>query len=245
MKLSTIHLLCLFGLLALTALSFGQEAGAQALPTIVLSENDAISGVMQPGLPLAVSALSTVDEGDAPNLPANLKVKVTDNKGTKLELALTRIARANETNQFYWTAADASTTSLRPGHYNITVDESAGKLTGWKLEGCDLNVDPADDSNADLKSELNIQILLLQNKADDALKIATALTQKNPKNINAWVAMGDIYMGQNNPEKAADAYQAALANFKDDGHEPLSILQRYRDALNLLMGTGTSPPSRL
>ena len=247
MKLFICKNLCLLVALAFGALSFGQAdtTNAQSLPVIVLSVNDAISSVMQPGFPLVVSALSIVDEGDAPHLPQNLKVKLADNKGTKLEITLTRIVRANETTQFYWMAPDTATTGLGPGHYNISVDESGGKITGWTLEGCDLNVDPSNDSSADLKSELNIEVLLLQNKTDDALKIATALTQKDPKNINAWVAMGDIYIAQNNPEKAVDAYQSALANFKDDGHEPLSILQRYRDALNLVMGIGTSSPPRL
>ena len=245
MKLLTLKNLCFFATLALAALSFGQAASGETLPTIVLSANETISGMMQPGLPLVVSALSTVAEGNAPNLPTSLKIKVSDDKGTRLELALTRITRANETNQFYWMAGDTATSSLRPGQYTISVDESAGKLTGWALQDCDLNVDPSDDSNTDLKAEMNIEILLLQNKPDDALTIATALTQKNPKNINAWVALGDIYMAQNKLEKAVDAYRAALANFNNDGHEPLSILRRYSDALNRLMGTTTSPPLRV
>ena len=244
MRLLTFKNLCFLATLALAALSFGQASDGQTLPTIVLSANDTISGVMQPGLPLVVSALSTVEEGNAPNLPANLKVKVSDDKGTRLELVLTRIARANETNQFYWMAAETATSTLKPGHYTISVDESAGKLTGWALQDCDLNVDASNDSSADLKAEVNIEILLLQNKLDDAITIATALTQRNPKNINAWVALGDIYMAQNKPQKAVDAYRAALANFDNDQHEPLSILQRYSEALNRVMGTIASPRQR-
>ena len=235
----TYRNLLLILVLAISAIARSQDKILSS-PVIVLSANDVTSGVMQPGLPLLVGALSTVEEGDAPNLPTNLSVKLVDSKGASLGLTFTRIVRAKETNQFYWMLADTATNNLKPGHYNVVVDEAGGKIAGWTLEGCDLEVNAKDDSNADLKSQLDVELLLIQNKLEEALKVATAQTQKDPKNINAWVAVGDIYMLQDKPEEALLAYESALANFKDDGHEPLAILQRYRDALMKIMPPATN-----
>lgn len=179
--------------------------------TIVVGANEVAGSIAAPGWPIIVSAAT----GDDKPIPANLNVKMTDDKDKEVTLAFERV-------KDFWIAAESATKTLKPGRYHITL-VPAGDL---KVESGDLRIEPAGDSRADTLGLLKIQRALVLGKDDDAL----AEAERHPQNMNAWIAKGDILMGKDLPDEALAAYDKALKLRKPSDGENLALMERRRTA---------------
>lgn len=191
--------------------------------TLIVGVNAVTGGIAEPGWPIIVSA-AFGDGKDAP-LPADLKVKVTDDKGKEVAVTFERV-------KDYWIAGE---NALHPGRYDVTLTP-AGDL---KSKAGSLNVEPADDSRAEMLGLLRIQRALLAGKTDEAL----AETERHPKSMDAWIAKGDILLAKDLPDEALAAYDKALT-LQDPDDELLALHKRRQAAfLRSLEKRGVTKPA--
>jgi tetratricopeptide (TPR) repeat protein len=202
----------------------------QAIPpgqTLIVGANAVTGGIAEPGWPIIVSA-AFGDGKDAP-LPANLKVKMTDDNHKEVAVAFERV-------KDFWIAGESTTKSLKPGRYVVTLTP-AGDI---QIKAGNLNVEPADDSRADTLGLLKIQRALLTGKTDEAL----AETERHPKSMDAWIAKGDILMSKDLPDEALNAYDKAL-ELQDPEDEMLALQKRRQAAFfRSLEKRGVIPPAQ-
>lgn len=216
------------------------------ISTLVVGANETVDGIAEPGWPIIVSAALLPEEGEAVAPPANLKVKMTDEKDKEVTVTfepVPRPAKSDDGETFYWLASETSTKDLTPGRYHITLIPDKGELKGLRVESGDLRVVEADPTRSGSLDLLKIQRSLLLGKEDDALAEAERLTTADAENADAWIAKGDILMAKDLPDEALKAYDSALKLHKPTDSEPLFILERRRAAFfRSLEKRGVVPP---
>lgn len=197
--------------------------------TLVIGANEIVGSIAEPGWPIIISAALMTEEGVTATPPANLKLKVSNEKGIEVPLAFAAVpqsAQSGEEPKFYWLAPESATQGLTPGRYNITFEP----VEGFAIESGDLKVVPADKEHDAELGSLKIQRSLLLGQDDEALAEADKLTISDAENSNAWIAKGDILMGKDLPDEALVAYDKALEIEEKTDSEPLFILERRRAA---------------
>lgn len=174
------------------------------LPTVVVGGNTVIGNVTQPGWPVIISAAMDSDADPAPEVPPGLNVKLVDQKGDDVAVTFEPVQRPDNT-QRYWIASETATRNLAPGQYTVTIEAAQGlDVVPGDLE---VKADSEGSSSLDL---LKIQQLLLTGKYDEALAQADGMTTKDPNDLDAWIAKGDMLMAQDLPDEASDAYEKAF-----------------------------------
>lgn len=174
------------------------------LPTVVIGGNTVVGNIARPGWPIIISAAMDSDADPAPEVPSNLNVKLVDQNGDDVPVTFEPVQRPDNTQRF-WIAFETATGNLTPGQYTITLEI----VQGLEVVPGDLEVQADSDGSSSLDL-LKIQQLLLTGKYDEALAQADGMTAKDPGNLDAWIAKGDMLMAQDLPDQASDAYEKAF-----------------------------------
>ena len=226
----------LFTMLFLPSLVFGKVDESQMmkgaklsesqpeLPTISVGANTVIGSVAQSGWPIIISAAMSSEEGPAPEVPAHLKVKLIDQNGHEVPMNFEPVPREDKSQRF-WIASETATQNLTLGQYTITLEPADG-LT---IESGELDVESNPDAAPSL-GLLKIQLSLLTGKDDEAMAEANQLIAKDPGNLNAWIAKGDMLMSKDLPDEASSAYETATELQAKTGQESIFLQERMRRA---------------
>lgn len=194
------------------------------LPTVVVGGNTIIGNITQPGWPIIINASMSGEEDPALEVPANLKVKLLDQNGNAAAVNFEPVTREDNSQRF-WIAPETATQNLAPGQYTITLEPE----DGLSIESGELEVESNPDAIS-LLGLLKIQVSLLTGKDDEAMAEANQLIAKDPENLNAWVAKGDMLMFQDLPDEASVAYETATELQAKTGHESVYLQERMRRA---------------
>ena len=206
-----------------------------ALPTLLISINDSVGSIAEPGWPLVVSATRMADDKSAAvPLPSNLRLKLTNERGMEVPIAFTPVARlpASETPKgLTWLVAEDATSRLGPGIFRVTNAAAPGESTGWRVESGEFQLVTSNPERSPLLGHLKIQRAVAGGKIDDALAEADRLIAANARNKEAWIAKGDLLMKKDQPDEAVQAYDSALSLHAKTEREPLAIMTRRRSAV--------------
>ena len=254
------HLILSLIFLLTASVSFGQDKKPEMMRgaklgeikppsmTMVVGANETVASIAEPGWPLIVSAALLTEKGATAKLPANFKVKMTDDKDKEVAVAfepVPRPAKSDDGETFYWLAPETATKGLTPGRYHITLIPDKGELKDLRVESGDLVVVEAKPDRSNSLGLLKIQRALLLDKEDEALTETDGLIKSDAKNADAWIAKGDILMMKDKPDDALEAYDRALELHKPTDSEPLFILERRRAAFfRSLEKRGVIPPAK-
>ena len=216
-------------------------------PTLLIGVNDAVGALAEPGWPLIVSATRVPDGKTPPTpLPANLRLKVTDERGAEVTVPLTAVPNdAGPTaKSISWLAGETATAQLAAGLYRVSAVAGQDGLAGWRIESGEFRVVPQNPERIGLPGHLRIRRSILLGKKDEALAEANRLTAAHAGDKAAWIAKGDLLMLQDKPDEALIAYDRALDLHKPADREPLTLLARRRNAsLRSLENRGIIVPS--
>lgn len=225
--------------------SRGQSQPAAA--TLVMGVNAAVGNVSEPGWPLIVSAARMPDgQSTGPALPSNLQVKMTNEAGTVIAIPFEPVAlpaaAAGEPHR-YWLASETTTARLEPGRYRVTAVSSTGVSPGWRIDAVDFQVlAPNPERRASL-SLVKMHRAVLLDRSDEALAEAEQGLTANARDIQLWIAKGDLLMKKDDADGALDAYDRALSLQRKLKRESFPLQQRRKDAhLRALEKRGVIPP---
>ena len=232
-----IHVLFFVMLLLLPSFAFGEVDESQMmkgtklsepklkLPTVVVGGNTIIGNIAQPGWPIVINAaMSVEDDGSVTEVPSDLQVKLIDQNGHKVPINFEHVQRENKSQRF-WVASETVTQNLVAGQYTITFEPKSG----LDIEPGELDVQSNPD-NASSLGLLKIQLFLLMGKYDEAMAQADGLIVKDPGNLNAWIAKGDMLMAQDLSDEASTAYETAAELQAKTGQESLFLQERMSRA---------------
>jgi hypothetical protein len=239
------HLPCFLLLLVLSAAGVGAADGPQSMrgvkrgeplpaaAVLVVSINDTVGGMAEPGWPLIVVAAREPDPKLAATpIPANLEVRVSDERGAAVAIPFTPVPplAGNEKTRA-WLAAESATERLAPGTYKVSLGPPMGRLAGWRVESGEFRMVAPTPESRGLLEHLRMSRFVLLGKDDDALAEADRRIAANAGDQAAWVAKGDILMKKDQPDEALRAYDGALGLQQKTDREPIAILARRRSAL--------------
>lgn len=213
-----------------------QESMEVSSPFIAVGANDVSEQAIKPGWPLIVSATLIGSDGTASAIPAGLSPKLTGIDGNAIALTFEPLVSAGPDKTLsYWIAS--ATSNLSPGDYLVTLTGSTTQM----IAPASIKVVTGDEVSEDDRRLLAIQILLITGKIDEALSEVNAILVKNPDNVRALTAQGDILMSKDDFAGAMNAYSVALGivgadHGGDEGEtndmdEDLQLSMRLRDAM--------------
>jgi hypothetical protein len=224
----------------------GQPQPAAA--TLVLGVNAVIGSVSEPGWPLIVSAAWIPDkQSTSPTFPSNLQVKMTNEAGTVIPIpfepvALPAAAASGEPHR-YWLAPETATVHLAPGRYRVTAVSPSGASPGWKIDAVDFPVLAPNPERKGALSLVKMHRAVLLGRPGEALAEAEQGLTANARDIQLWIAKGDLLMREDDTEGALDAYDRALSLQRKLGRESFPLQQRRKDAnVRALEKRGVIPP---
>ena len=227
----------LFTMLFLPSLVFGKVDESQMmkgaklsesqpeLPTISIGANTVIGSVAQSGWPIIISAAMSSEEDPTPDVPDNLRVKFIDSKDKAVPVNFEPVKRQDKSQRF-WIALEQGTQELTPGHYTITFEP----VDNFNIEPGELTVESKSDKASSSLALLKTQVLLLTGKDKEAMGQADELIAKDPNNLDAWIAKGDMLMSQDLPDEASRAYEKAMELQAQSGQESIFLQERMRRA---------------
>ena len=215
----------------------GVNRGQPAAPrsTLVISINEIVGGIAEPGWPLVISA-TTMSEDPSASIPppSGLELKLTDGKGTGAGVTLQPVAPPTtdaENTTRYWLAPETATARLTPQQYRVTLATPSGNLPGWRIETGEFQIVAPNPERNRLLGYLKIERSNVLGNHDEALAEANRLIAANDKDQQAWIVKGDILMLKDDPNAALQAFDRALGLRKKTEREPVAIQARRRDAL--------------
>jgi hypothetical protein len=205
-----------------------------SVPTLVIGVNAAIGTLSEPGWPLIISAIWNSEGREAaPTLPADLEVKMTDERGAGIQVSFEPLrpsaAIASESER-YWLASESATAPLAPGRYRISIVVPDGKTSGWRVAASDFQVFAPNPERKGALSLLNMHRSLLLDRLEDALAEADRALATNARDIQLWSAKGDILMKKDDPDAALEAYDRALNLQRKAGRESFALHKRHKEA---------------
>ena len=215
--------------------------------TLVIGVNAAIGNISEPGWPLIASAAWLPDERSTPpTLPPNLQLKVTNEAGTVIPIPFEPVplsAAASGDPHRYWLAPESATARLVPGRYRVTAVSSTGVIPGWKIDAVDFQVLAPNPERKAALSLVKMHRAVLLERPDEALAEAERGLTVNAREIQLWIAKGDLLMKKDDADSALDAYDRALSLQRKLGRASFPLQQRRKDAhVRALEKRGVIPP---
>ena len=140
-------------------------------------------------------------------------------------------------------AAPEETAQLKPGRYYVRgiLETPFWFVAGWRgrlmtPSASVIVIDPARDAAKGPRLEAvrlirAADFYLNAGRYNDAHKLATLLTEANPKEARSFILLGDALAGLNRREEALTAYHRALALVPPSDEKPSLLYERIKNVL--------------
>lgn len=219
----------------------------EAVPDCSVAVNGAGQTDIEPGLPVVIEAFTIVPGGDASVTPT-----VEVHSSGKLQTwPLERVALpesdTGDERQLIWMMKPEATRQLPSGEYSVAVTLKEKDQTLIQSAPAVIRISPSGAGKVGDEARFRIRLRyeLVGGNSHEAANIATAWLAKQPRSIEALLALGDLAAGSGALEPALQFYRRALERWGETAESavepPVAILARQSAVLRAIAGESTGP----
>ena len=205
--------------------------------------NGASETAVPPGIPVVIEALVLLPKIGGAAIESHLRITSSDGNQVTLPLEALKKPDANadksDERSLTWLLTPDASGGVAPGEYFVSMVLTHGKDEVARSAPAVIHVDPKAELNDDERNLIHLRYALARGDRDGASKRASQWLEKNPRSVDALVALGDLAVAADDLPGAMKRYQQALELITNPttqpGEPPRAILARRSAVLRALL----------